>query len=115
MRRAHPARDSRAGRPSHFAEAPTDSMTDRNGSLSNFFLKLSDLSLLLVSLGLTIVHRYSPAENPGFVVDYLSERIKVTNALLGLSLVISWHIAFAVQGLYVSHRLRPLSLEAKEI
>jgi exopolysaccharide biosynthesis polyprenyl glycosylphosphotransferase len=90
-------------------------MTDRNGSLSNFFLKLSDLSLLLVSLGLTIVHRYSPAENPGFVIDYLSERIKVTNALLGFTLVISWHIAFAVQGLYVSHRLRPLRLEAKEI
>lgn len=90
-------------------------MTDRNGSLSNYFLKLSDLSLLLVSLGLTIVHRYSPAENPDFVIDYLSERIKVTNALLGVSLVISWHIAFAVQGLYVSHRLRPLRLELKEI
>lgn len=90
-------------------------MTDRNGSLSNSFLKLSDLSLLLVSLGLTIVHRYSPAENPDFVIDYLSERIKVTNALLGVGLVISWHIAFAVQGLYVSHRLRPLRLELKEI
>lgn len=90
-------------------------MTDRNGSLSNYFLKLSDLSLLLVSLGLTIVHRYSPAENPDFVIAYLSERIKVTNALLGVGLVISWHIAFAVQGLYVSHRLRPLRLELKEI
>lgn len=90
-------------------------MTDSNGSLSNFFLKLSDLSLLLVSLGLTIVHRYSPGENPRFVIDYLSERIKVTNALLGFGLVISWHIAFAVQGLYVSHRLRPPRLEAKEI
>jgi exopolysaccharide biosynthesis polyprenyl glycosylphosphotransferase len=90
-------------------------MTDRNGSLSNYFLKLSDLSLLLVSLGLTIVYRYSPGENPGFVIDYLSERIKVTNALLGFSLLISWHIAFAAQGLYVSHRLRPLRLEVKEI
>jgi exopolysaccharide biosynthesis polyprenyl glycosylphosphotransferase len=90
-------------------------MTDRNGSLSNFFLKLSDLSLLLVSLGLTIVYRYSPAANPGFVIDYLSERIKVTNALLGFTLVISWHTAFAVQGLYVSHRLRPLHLEVREI
>jgi exopolysaccharide biosynthesis polyprenyl glycosylphosphotransferase len=90
-------------------------MTDRNGSLSNYFLKLSDLSLLLVSLGLTIVHRYSPAENPDFVIAYLSERIKVTNALLGVGLVVAWHIAFAVQGLYVSHRLRPLRLELKEI
>src|SRR6202140_3351210 len=90
-------------------------MTDRNGSLSNYFLKLSDVSLLLFSLALTIVHRYSPAENPDFVIAYLSERIKITNALLGFSLVISWHIALAVQGLYVSHRLRPLGLELKEI
>ena len=89
-------------------------MTNRDGTLSNFFLKLSDVSLLLVSLGLTIVHRYSPAENPGFVIDYLSERIKVTNALLGLALLLSWHVAFAAQGLYVSHRLRTLGLEAKE-
>ena len=90
-------------------------MTDRNGSLSDFFLKLSDLSLLLVSLGLTIVHRYSPAENPSFVIDYLSNRIKITNALLGFGLLFSWHAAFAVQGLYVSHRLRPIRLELKEV
>jgi exopolysaccharide biosynthesis polyprenyl glycosylphosphotransferase len=90
-------------------------MTDRNGSLSNYFLKLSDLSLLLLSLGLVIVERYAPRQNPTFVVDYLSERIKVTNALLGFALIFSWHAAFAVQGLYVSHRLRPLRLELKEV
>jgi exopolysaccharide biosynthesis polyprenyl glycosylphosphotransferase len=90
-------------------------MTDHNGSLSNLFLKLSDLSLLLVSLGVTIVERYSPANNPTFVVDYLSNRVKITNALLGIGLLISWHAAFAVQGLYVSHRLRPIRLELQEI
>jgi exopolysaccharide biosynthesis polyprenyl glycosylphosphotransferase len=90
-------------------------MTNRNGSLSDFFLKLSDLSLLLVSLGLTIVHRYAPAENPTFVVDYLSERVKVTNALLGIALLLSWHAAFSVQGLYVSHRLRAIKLELTEV
>jgi exopolysaccharide biosynthesis polyprenyl glycosylphosphotransferase len=90
-------------------------MTDHNGSLSNLFLKLSDLSLLLVSLGLTIFERYSPGKNPTFVVDYLSNRIKITNALLGIGLLISWHAAFAVQGLYVSHRLRAIRLELKEI
>ena len=90
-------------------------MTDRNGSLSDYFLKLSDLSLLLVSLGLTIVHRYSPAENPSFVIDYLSNRIKITNALLGFGLLFSWHAAFAVQGLYVSHRLRAIRLELTEV
>jgi exopolysaccharide biosynthesis polyprenyl glycosylphosphotransferase len=90
-------------------------MTDRNGSLSDYFLKLSDLSLLLVSLGLTIVHRYSPAENPSFVIDYLSNRIKITNALLGFALLFSWHAAFAVQGLYVSHRFRAIRLELTEV
>src|SRR5258708_13789163 len=90
-------------------------MTNRNGSLSNYFLKLSDVSLLLVSLGLTIVYRYSPDENPNFVVDYRSERIKVTNALLGIALVLAWHAAFSVQGLYVSHRLRAIRLELKEV
>jgi len=90
-------------------------MTDHNGSLSNYFLKLSDLSLLLVSLGLTIVFRFAPSENPTFVIDYLSDRIKVTNALLGFCLFFSWYAAFAVQGLYVSHRLRPIRLELKEV
>ncbi|MDX6382829.1 MAG: hypothetical protein QOK48_402 [Blastocatellia bacterium] len=90
-------------------------MTDRNGSLSNYFLKFSDLSLLLLSLGLAITYRYAPGQNPTFVVDYLSERIKVTNALLGCGLVISWYACFAFQGLYVSHRLRPMRFELREI
>src|SRR6266849_2181315 len=55
-------------------------MTARTGSLSNFFLKLSDLSLLLVALSAAIVLRYSPADNPGFVVDYLSQRTERSGA-----------------------------------
>lgn len=90
-------------------------MTARTGSLSNFFLKLSDLSLLLVGLGAAIVFRYSPADDPTFVIDYLSNRIKVTNAILGVLLIITWHAAFAAQPLYVSHRLSPLRSELKEI
>ena len=90
-------------------------MTARTGSLSNFFLKLSDLCLLLVALSAAIVLRYSPADNPGFVVDYFSQRIKVTNAILGVLLIISWHAAFAAQPLYVSHRLSPLRNELKEV
>jgi exopolysaccharide biosynthesis polyprenyl glycosylphosphotransferase len=90
-------------------------MTARTGSLSNFFLKLSDMSLLLIALASAIIFRYSPADNPAFVVDYLSQRIKVTNAILGVVLIISWHAAFAAQHLYVSHRLSPLRNELKEI
>ena len=90
-------------------------MTTRHGSISDFFLKLSDLSLVLISLGLMIVYRYAPEQNPGFVIDYLSQRVKVTNAILGALLILSWYAAFAAQGLYVSHRLSSLSKELKEI
>lgn len=90
-------------------------MTVRHGTLSDFCLKLSDLSLVLISLGLTIVYRYSPAQNPTFVVDYLSERVKVANAILGFLLLLSWYAAFATQGLYISHRLSSMSQELKEI
>ena len=90
-------------------------MTARHGSISNFALKLADLALLLISLGLTIVYRYSPDENPSFVVDYLSERVKVTNAILGFLLILAWYTAFATQRLYVSHRLSTLGDEMKKV
>jgi exopolysaccharide biosynthesis polyprenyl glycosylphosphotransferase len=90
-------------------------MTDSHGTISNAFLKLSDLSLMLVSLGLVIVHRYSPGENVGFLFSYLSERVKVGNAILGFMLILFWHAAFAAQGLYVSHRLTPMTKEIREV
>jgi|SoiMetStandDraft_5_1073268.scaffolds.fasta_scaffold01848_4 exopolysaccharide biosynthesis polyprenyl glycosylphosphotransferase len=90
-------------------------MIDRHATISNAFLKLSDLSLILVSLALVIVHWYSPSENPDFLISYLSERVKVGNALLGFMLILFWHAAFAAQGLYVSHRLTPMAEEIKEV
>src|SRR5437588_322342 len=90
-------------------------MISRHGTISDFCLKVSDLSLLMMSLGLVIVFRFSPGQGPAFVVDYLSQRVKVTNAILGALLVFSWYAAFAAQGLYVSHRLTSLSKELIEI
>jgi exopolysaccharide biosynthesis polyprenyl glycosylphosphotransferase len=90
-------------------------MVSRHGTISDFCLKLSDISLVLTSLALTIVYRYSPAQNPTFVVDYLSQRVKVANAILGFALLLSWYAAFAAQGLYVSHRLSSMGAELKEI
>lgn len=90
-------------------------MITRRGTISDFCLKLSDLSLVLISLGLVIVFRYAPAENPTFVVDYLSQRVKVGNAILGVLIVITWYGAFAAQGLYVSHRLSSGWKELREI
>jgi hypothetical protein len=70
------------------------------------FALLSVTVLLLVPLvNAAIVLRYSPAENPGFVIDYLSERVKVTNAILGLLLIISWHAAFAAHAAQQSRHL----------
>ena len=90
-------------------------MTVRHGAISDFFLKVSDLSLLVISLGVTIVYRYAPAKNPTFVIDYLSDRIKVANAILGFLLLMTWHAALATQNLYVSHRLQSLRAELNEI
>src|ERR1051326_180252 len=90
-------------------------MTARHGSITDFCLKITDLALMLIALGLTIVQRYSPSQNPAFVLDYLSERVKVTNAILGVALLICWYAAFAAQGLYVSHRLSSLRRELFEI
>src|SRR2546430_15560238 len=90
-------------------------MTARHGSITDFFLKLSGLAFLPAALGLTIVYRSSPSQNPAFVIDYLSERVKVTNAILGFILLLSWYAAFAAQGLYVSHRFTSLRGELREI
>jgi exopolysaccharide biosynthesis polyprenyl glycosylphosphotransferase len=90
-------------------------MITRNGTISDFCLKLNDLSLLLLSLGVVIVFRYAPSSNPTFVVNYLSERVKVTNAILGVLLILSWYGAFAAQGLYTSHRLGSRTKEIIEI
>src|SRR5205814_10170708 len=90
-------------------------MTNPRGTISDFCLKLTDLSLALLSLGAVIVFRYSPGQNPGFVFDYLSQRVRVANAILGAVLLLSWYAAFAAQGLYVSHRLSSLRKELTEV
>jgi len=90
-------------------------MISRSGTISDFCLKLNDLSLLALSLAMVIVFRYSPTSNPTFVVDYLSQRVKVANAILGVLLILSWYAAFAAQGLYASHRLGSRGREILEI
>src|ERR1044071_5285957 len=90
-------------------------MTNPRGTISDFCLKLTDLSLTLLSLSAVIVFRYSPGQNPTFVLDYLSDRVKVTNAILGALLLLSWYAAFAAQGLYRSHRLSSRIEELAEI
>lgn len=93
-------------------------MTTRYGQLANFFMKLSDLGLMLVSLWLAIVINYAPADQasvPAYAVNFLSSRIKVGNALLGGALLLIWYMVFELQGLYRSHRLSTFTHELKEI
>jgi exopolysaccharide biosynthesis polyprenyl glycosylphosphotransferase len=90
-------------------------MTVRHATISDFVLKLSDLSLVLGSLAVIIVLRYAPGQNPDFVIDYLFERVKVANAILGFLLLLSWYAAFTSQRLYTSHRLSSIGDELKEI
>jgi hypothetical protein len=83
-------------------------MTARYGQLANFASKVTDLLLMLIALGLGIVINYAPAAPlpvPEYAVDFFSTRIKVGNALLGVLLLIIWHLAFYFQGVYRSHRL----------
>lgn len=89
-------------------------MISRQGQLSILFLKSADLALLLAALGLTIAVIYAPEAEmsmPDYSVDFLSTRIKLSNALLCGLLLLVWHFCFKVNGLYLSYRLS----EAREI
>lgn len=92
-------------------------MTSRYGQLANFSLKVTDLLLMLLALAAGIVINYAPEARSlsDYAVDFLSTRIKVTNALLGALLLVSWAVAFSVQGVYRSHRLSTWREELNEI
>ena len=93
-------------------------MTARYGQLANFFLKMTDLALMLLALAIAIVINYAPSDQlsvPAYALDFLSTRVKVGNALLGGLLLVIWYIAFELQGLYRSHRLSTFAEEIKEI
>jgi exopolysaccharide biosynthesis polyprenyl glycosylphosphotransferase len=93
-------------------------MTARYGQLANFFLKVSDLALMLAALAIAIVINYAPSDQhtvPAYAFDFLSTRIKLGNALLAGLLLVAWYISFELQGLYRSHRLTTFASELKEI
>jgi exopolysaccharide biosynthesis polyprenyl glycosylphosphotransferase len=93
-------------------------MVSRHGQLGNLFLKVSDLGSMLAALSLGILINYAP-EDPQPVADYavefLSSRVKVANAFLGILMLISWYVIFNLQGIYRSHRLSSALDEFREI
>lgn len=93
-------------------------MKTPQGQLSTLALKTTDLLLLLAALMLTEVITHAPESNldvVGYSVEFLTERVKLSNAVLCGSLLVVWHIFFNVRGLYHSHRLRGLHEEFKQI
>lgn len=83
-------------------------MNFRQGQLSLLFLKSADLVLILFALGATIVINFAPETNmsmPEYSLDFLSTRIKLSNAVLCVLLMGIWHYCFRVYGLYYSSRL----------
>jgi exopolysaccharide biosynthesis polyprenyl glycosylphosphotransferase len=93
-------------------------MTARYGQLTNLFLKISDLMLMLCALSLAILINYAPAARvpiSEYAIDFLSTRVKIANALLGAGMLLVWYVVFNLQGIYRSHRLSRFSEELKEI
>ena len=93
-------------------------MTTPQGQLSILALKTADSLLLLLALLLAEIINYAPESELNvldYSVDFLSTRIKLSNALLCGSLLVIWHIFFNMRGLYRSHRLRGLHEEFKQV
>jgi|ERR1043166_930642 exopolysaccharide biosynthesis polyprenyl glycosylphosphotransferase len=93
-------------------------MIARYGQLANLFLKVSDLLLMLCALSLAIVLNYAPEASVSFsayAIEFLSTRVKITNALLGAAMLLVWYVVFNLQGIYRSHRLSRFTEELREI
>ncbi len=93
-------------------------MTTTNGQLVTLTLKTADLLLLLFALLVTEVINYAPQSELnvlGYSVDFMSNRIKLSNAILCGLLLIVWHSFFNLRGLYRSHRLRGMREEFRQI
>lgn len=74
--------------------------------------------LLLFALGAAIVINYAPESDlsvSAYSFDFLSTRVKLSNALLCGALLVVWHFCFKCYGLYYSYRLRTVNEIFKHI
>ncbi len=72
------------------------------------FLNCADLVLMLTALGAAIVVNYAPEANMSvsdYSIEFLSTRVKLSNAILCGSMLIVWHFCFKIYGMYYSSRL----------
>lgn len=84
-------------------------MNFRQGQLSLLLLKSADLALLLFALAAMILLNYVPGTEmslPEYSQEFLSTRVKLSNAILFGLLIYIWHYCFKFYGLYFSNRLK---------
>jgi exopolysaccharide biosynthesis polyprenyl glycosylphosphotransferase len=74
-----------------------------------------DLALMVVALGLTIVLNYAQDHYRAYAITFVTDRVKVTNAVLIGLLLFVWHQAFSLRGLYLLTRLHLLGEEVREL
>ncbi len=83
-------------------------MNFKRGQLSLIALKSADSLLLLFAFGATILLNFAPESEKSlseYSLDFLSTRIKLSNAVLFGLLLYIWHFCFRHYGLYLSSRL----------
>lgn len=79
------------------------------------YLQCMDLALMIVALSLTLMLNYAKENYVDYIINFATDRIKVTNAILIGVLLVVWHQAFKLQGLYLLTRLHLLGEELREI
>jgi exopolysaccharide biosynthesis polyprenyl glycosylphosphotransferase len=79
------------------------------------YLQCVDLLLMVAALSLTIMLNYAEDNYRHYAITFVTDRVKVTNAVLIGVLLFVWHQAFSLRGLYVLTRLHILREEVREI
>lgn len=75
---------------------------------------LSDLAIMLVAYALGTISVFHDTE-PVSLAQFLSLRIRLINIVLFLALVLAWHLALSLSGLYESKRLGNRRTEARDV
>ena len=94
-------------------------MYPRHGKLFWLSIRFVDLVALALALGCAIWLVYAPeyyaaGRTSSFAVEFLSERVSIGNAVLGGTLLATWHASLSVQGIYLPNRLRSFRDEVRE-
>ena len=94
-------------------------MYPRHGKLFWLSIRFVDLIALALALGCAIWLVYAPeyyaaGRTSSFAVEFLSERVSIGNAVLGGTLLATWHASLSVQGIYLPNRLRSFRDEVRE-